>query len=94
MLPYERNQFHWTLFALREVLYIERTDTVFSDIKECLEAFQAIDTQGQTIIGIIVALIVGGIITLFMLVALLPNAPIAVNVLVAIGGALAGRASK
>ena len=67
---------------------------MFNDIKECLEAFQAIDTRGQTIIGIIVALIVGGIIALFMLVALLPNAPIAVNVLVAIGGAVAGRASK
>jgi hypothetical protein len=67
---------------------------MLNDLKECLEAFQTLDPRGQTTLAIIVALIGGSIILLVMLMALLPNAPIAVNVLIAIGGALAGRASK
>jgi hypothetical protein len=66
-----------------------------SDLKECLLAFQAIDARGQIILGIVAALTVGGIITLFILVAILPNAPVAISTLLtAIGGVLAGRASK
>lgn len=68
---------------------------MLGDLKECLLAFQTIDTRGQTILGIVAMLIVAGIITLVVLVAVLPNASIAISTLLtAVGGILAGRASK
>lgn len=67
---------------------------MLSDLRECLLAFQAIDARGQTILGMVTALIVGAIIALFILAAILPNASLAVSALTAIGGILVGRASK
>ncbi len=68
---------------------------MLEDLQECLRAFQEIDTCGKVVIGILAALVVGGIIALFILVAILPNASIGVSALLtAIGAFLTGRASR
>lgn len=68
---------------------------MLEDLRKCLLIFHKTDTCGKIIIGIIAILIVGGIMALFILVVVLPNAAIPISsLLTAVAGFLTGRASK